>query len=277
MRGPDRPPDRLRLALSLADYVRSPVGAALAGASFLTWCATPHLVGTVHFGHRDVDDARTLLGLYPLAGHPDLRAPLARVVDGRAFAGIDEAAWSVMADAVRRDHARLRGVFARQAVVVEEGLGGARTAALLPAFGPDDDFRLFTDPDEAYAWADPAQGRAAAGLVETLRAELGVGDVEPRVRAFVASHLRTATVEACAASLGLSTRSLQRKLRDQGTSFRSLLAEERARAAHALLRTSQGKIEAVARAVGCSSSSQLGVLLRRFGFPAPSILRRQDS
>lgn len=269
------PRDRLRLALSLDDYARRPIGSALAGASFLTWCATPELVGTVHFGHRDATDARTLLGLYPLARHPALHPPLRRIVDGRGLAGIDDEAWTLMAEGLRDELTRLRGLFARQAVVVEPGLSGARKAALLPALGPDDTFRLFTDASEAYAWADPVHGPAAQAMVASICADLGPGDLEPKVRAFLASHLRQADVDRCAAALGLSARSLQRGLRARGRTFRGLLSEERARAAQILLAADGGKIDTVARAVGCSSASQLGVVLRRSGLPAPSTVRAE--
>ncbi len=195
------------------------------------------------------------------------------MVDGRALAAIDEDAWQLLEEEVAKVRPRAGGLFERQAVVVGPGVRGARTAALLPALGPGDSFRLFTDPNEAYRWVDPTDGPGAQALVDELVASIAMGSIEVAVRTWIGDHLRSGDLERCARALGLSSRSLQRKLGAAGLSFRSLLAEERSRAARALLLAGDAKVESVARAVGCSSSSQLGVLLRRAGLPAPSAMR----
>ncbi|MDQ3364682.1 MAG: hypothetical protein M3680_04560 [Myxococcota bacterium] len=270
----------LRLAASLDELDREagPVGRALVGGSFLTWCATPRLVGTVHFGRRETGDAHTLTRLYGLAEHPALRPPLRRVVDGRALTGIDDDAWTQMMQAIAPHASKLRTLFERQAVLVESSVHGARHAALLPAFGPGDTFRVFTDPEAAYQWADPADGPAAQQAVQALLDELDTaGDVKLRARAWVAGHLRGARIDACAGALGVSTRSLQRQLAAARLTFRDIVAAERVAAAQARLSEGSAKIEAIAREVGCSSASQLGVLLRRAGLGSPSALRSPRS
>ena len=267
----------LRLMPSLREVSAAPVGAALAGRSFLTWCATPRLSGTVHFGRRDLGDASVLASLYGLASHPSLRPPLRRVVDGRAFEGVDEDAWAHMAEVMSQQTSALHGRFERQAVVVTGGVSGARTAALLPALGPGDAFRLFTNALEAYVWADPEHGRDAHAAVESLLETLGANALLARVRAWIAAHLREADLPACARALGVSSRTLQRRMAATGRSFRELVALERVEAARALLTQSRASVKSVAYAVGCSSSSQLGVLLHRAGLPSTSKLRATSS
>ncbi len=264
----------LRLAASIDDIESGPVGRAIAGSSFVTWCTTPRLVGTVHFGRRETADAQTLARLYAVARHPTLRRPLRRVVDGRALKGVDDDAWNHMMTAIAPHAVDLRDLFERQAVIVEPNIHGARNAALLPAFGPSDQFRVFSDADEAYRWADPEDGPAAQEAVGALLEELGsIGDVAGRARAWIAAHLRDARIASCATALGVSTRSLQRELTAAGLTFRGLLAAERVAAAEARLVHGAAKIDAIARDVGCSSASQLSVLMRRAGLKRPSDVR----
>jgi len=212
--------------------------------------------------------------LYGLVRHRSLRPPLCRVVDGRALAGIDDDAWDQMVSAVSSQAESLRPAFERQAIIVAPGIAGARTAALLPALGPGDACRVFVDPDEAYRFVDPIDGPLAKASVDALVASVtSIRIVEARARAWVAGNLRAADVGVCAASLGMSTRTLQRKLRELGSSYRALVADERVAAARAQLEDGDAKVEAIARAIGCSSASQLGVLLRRAGHASPSALR----
>ena len=182
-----------------------------------------------------------------------------------------------MAEVMSQQTSALHGRFERQAVVVTGGVSGARTAALLPALGPGDAFRLFTNALEAYVWADPEHGRDAHAAVESLLETLGANALLARVRAWIAAHLREADLPACARALGVSSRTLQRRMAATGRSFRELVALERVEAARALLTQSRASVKSVAYAVGCSSSSQLGVLLHRAGLPSTSKLRATSS
>jgi AraC-like DNA-binding protein len=98
-----------------------------------------------------------------------------------------------------------------------------------------------------------------------------------RVRAWIRAHLRHADLALCARTFGMSTRTIQRRLGVAGKSFREIVAAERVAAARSMLVRAGTSIDAVAYAVGCSSSSQLGVLLRRAGYPSPSALRADSA
>ena len=265
-----------RVVETIEDLAADPIGAALVGDSFITWCATSRLVGTLHVGRREAKDAASLARLYALADHPALRRPLRRVVDGRELMDIDADAWAQMRGVVERAAGSLATLFERQAVIVRPDLDGARTVALLPAFGPTDQFRVFTSEDEAYRWADPEHG---ADALVNLRAVLATArtamTTTARSRAWIARNLRGARIESCARALGLSARSLQRELAEAGTTFRALVAEQRVAVARKRLRDETTKIDTIAREVGCSSASQLGVLLRRAGLPSPSEIRAE--
>ena len=266
-----------RLVKSVEDLRTRIVGRAVVGESFAAWCATPRLVGTIHFGVRTAHDSGTLAKLYALSDHPELEPPLWRVVDGRFLDRIEEDAWSFMVARVGPVTERLGDLFERQAVIVPPGVRGAKLAGLLGALGPGDKFRTFTDAPAAYAWAAPDGGAAAHTRVEQLLAMLVSRSPLVRVQAWVAAHLADATVDGCARALGTSARSLQRALHLAGHSFRSVLLSARSEAAAALLASPDTKVESVARLVGASSSSHLARMLKRAGSSAPSKLRRSRS
>jgi len=264
----------LTLVAQFEELAVCPVGRALAGDSFLSWCYSPRLGGTVHFGQRGASDAAVLVRMYGLVGHRALRLPLRRVVDGREFSNVDDDAWSMMVGRVGPRIDALRGIIERQAIIVMPGPDGVRVSGLLPALGPGDPFRIFEDAAEAYAWADPDDGPAAHAAVEQLRSEIGgTARVVSAARAWIRNNLRTASVTACGNQLGQSRRSLQRHLASAGVSFRALVSEVRVEAARALLLEGDGKIASIAHTVGCSSASQLGTLLRRAGESPPSAIR----
>lgn len=261
----------LALVSSYEDLQKALVGRALAGQSFVTWCYAPRLAGTVHFGHRDVSDAALLIRLYSLISHKDLRLPIRRVVDGRDFVGVGEDAWRLMTDRLAPVLPRRSGLIERQALILRPGAEGVRVASLLPTLGPGDPFKVFEDPAEAFEWADPDDGPAAFRAVEELIAGLqGPKHFASKARAWIEANLCRADVDRCALELGLSRRSLQRHLSAASTSFRELSMQARVETAKRLLSDPRLKVATVAREVGCSSVSQLGVLLKRAGLPLPS-------
>ena len=75
-------------------------------------------------------------------------------------------------------------------------------------------------------------------------------------------------------ALGVSPRSLQRRLKSEGTSHRHLLARARARAAQLLLASSDLTIDAVAKRVGFSERRAFERAFRRWTGKTPASFRR---
>ncbi|MFK7987320.1 MAG: helix-turn-helix domain-containing protein [Sandaracinaceae bacterium] len=97
---------------------------------------------------------------------------------------------------------------------------------------------------------------------------------EVEVRAWIRAHLATATVDGCAVALGMSTRSLQRRLEELDTSFRHELEVARIGRAQDLLSHPDAKVAAVARTVGYARSQSLSAVFRRHTGLSPSAWRR---
>jgi AraC-like DNA-binding protein len=89
---------------------------------------------------------------------------------------------------------------------------------------------------------------------------------------FLAMH-PNATPGRAAHALGLSIRSLQRRLSDQGTTFRGVLDATRVRLAQSLLVESDATITEIALRVGLTSPQHLSTLFRKNGLEPPRAWR----
>ena len=82
-----------------------------------------------------------------------------------------------------------------------------------------------------------------------------------------------ASLDGCAAALGLSGRTLQRELHRRDTSFSDELRRARVAAAGQLLRMTDLKMEAIAQRVGFGTASRMSAMLRRELSATPSMVR----
>lgn len=123
---------------------------------------------------------------------------------------------------------------------------------------------VFSDGPQAFAWAFPSEDhRAIFAAVDAL----GVGHFERGVlqkelAVVLRKQLPNATLRSAALAMGRSPRTLQRELLAHSITFREVLEEARLVHARHLLSETDSKIEAIARAVGYSSSSGLSRAFR---------------
>jgi transcriptional regulator GlxA family with amidase domain len=95
------------------------------------------------------------------------------------------------------------------------------------------------------------------------------------LRQYFDRALADAALQDAASELRISVRTLQRALSDAGSSFRRELARARVERAATLLAMTDDKVAAIARRVGCASTSHLWVLFRRFGLGSPIEYRQK--
>jgi transcriptional regulator GlxA family with amidase domain len=82
-------------------------------------------------------------------------------------------------------------------------------------------------------------------------------------------------VEDAAKALGVSMRSLQRRLKAIGTSFREQASEARLETVIDRLVRTDAKLETIAREVGCSSTAHLSLVFRKSTGETPRKFRRR--
>jgi AraC-like DNA-binding protein len=96
------------------------------------------------------------------------------------------------------------------------------------------------------------------------------------LRAVLEAQLDGIGVKEAARALGLSDRTLQRRLREAGTSFQDELNGARIRAAQRLLLDSDMPITQIALEVGCASPQHFSTLFRRLAGASPSAWRDEN-
>jgi AraC-like DNA-binding protein len=139
------------------------------------------------------------------------------------------------------------------AVILPDGLPGLLVAGLLPSLQPPFPFRFTHAAADASAFLERPELAAVIDEVErAVVAARGRSVLLDRLRAHLERALQHPSLGAAAAALGLSTRSLQRELRNLETSFSNEVRRTRVGAATELMRSTDGKIDAIAPGVKSS-------------------------
>lgn len=126
------------------------------------------------------------------------------------------------------------------------------------------------------AMADPAAQQLAAEQCERELAALGFADrASTQVRALLGrTHDDFPSQTEVARALGLSIRTLKRRLAEEGTSFSELLDEERRQRALVLLRTPELTLEEIAVKLGYSDASSFSRAFSRWTGQSPRAFRK---
>jgi AraC-like DNA-binding protein len=135
---------------------------------------------------------------------------------------------------------------------------------------------MLDDPNPA---SDPALVQALERHAQELLAKLPLGDdLRSRVRHRIASLLPSgASAEAVAEMLGMSARSLRRRLEAERTSYKHILDEVRCELARRYLAQEQRGVEEVALALGFSDGSAFHKAFRRWTGESPTDFARNPS
>ncbi len=262
----------MRQAATDADFLAAPMGACLAAPSFLTFCASADLWGFAVWGRPEAAEITRLVRLLRAELAPSV-ARHASLVDARRLEAVDAAAFAALSAYVSSEHAALGRAVSRLALVRPEGLAGAAVAGFFSVLAPPYPVEVFADPVAALAWL----GQPAGALVETLDAAharvAGLAPALVELRRLLDARPGALTLEDAARALGVSARSLQRRLKDAGATFQAEVADAQVRAAKRLLLDSTAALTEIALEVGCASLQAFSDLFRRRVGEAPSAWR----
>jgi AraC-like DNA-binding protein len=269
----------MRPVVTIEELLAAPVGRYFTGRWFLIWVYSPSLIGTAYFGVPDPRDFAALERAFGLLDHRALAPRYDVLVDA---AGVAEAipleAFAFLGrylGVAKESSARMR----RIAIVRPGGMFGATLAGVFyDVIRASFAAAMFADRGEAAHWLDHAGAAVVCpeldALVDDVRA---TPQVVRRLRAYLQTRLGAPDLFAAARDLGVSTRSLQRALRDAGTSFRAQVEHARMRAAERLLVDTDEKIETVARTVGFARLACFATAFRRVAGESPSQFRARRS
>lgn len=255
---------------TLEELGRSPVGRFVAGDTWLHFCATPKLWGVILWGRPDEKQAVQLgqslrLELFPPA------EPHAALVDASRIEGGDPRAFQAAGRYISHNKSKLSSAVTRLALIRPSGVDGALVAGAYEVLPKPYPVSVFVDAREAIAWLaidfDPATLVELHAQASSTPIELGA------LRALLDSRLEGIAIAKAAKELGMSERSLQRKLAEAHTTFTDELADARVRAAKRLLLESRATLTEIAFDVGCASLQNFSALFRRRTGESPSTFR----
>ncbi len=244
------------------------------GRCFAYWQDGTRANGTFIWGRPEEDDLAQLEPLWALAHGPrfDGRAVF---IDARDVASVDALALKrLLSYLVSRDRRMDEGVRS-MTMIHGGGIVGVVTAGLLNVVRPTYAFRAVAASDVANAFEASDVGELFAP-VEALRRQLcHTPDVVRSVQSQL-QHDLSASAADIAARLGLSSRTLQRRLDDAGTSLRVERQKLVLRHAEALLAETRLDLDAIAARLGLASASHLVATFRRTHGVTPGAWRSQQ-
>jgi AraC-like DNA-binding protein len=263
----------MRAATSVRAFLRAPIGRYLVARRHLVWCHSAKLVGVALWGRPDEGDVVELLETLAVVHSHGVHSRFDFLTDARHVDGVDPAGFRLAADHAQKELDRLGLAGRRLAFVHGAGFSGTVLSGVFAHVLPQASSRGFSDPAAAFAWL--GQPRAAAEIGPLVDGAVGA----PPFTATVRNYLRTRTgecpLEEAAQALGCSSRSLQRRLDNEGTTFRKLVEDARVSAAIALLVDTDEKLGAIAARLGFSSLATFSRLFRRVTGRSPSAFREK--
>jgi AraC-like DNA-binding protein len=252
------------------EYRADPIGACCVLPHALAFCARPSLWGFALWGTPTETDIRRLVPLLALELAAGV-APHASLVDVRRLDAGDPRAFAVLARYLRSNWDAFRTQVTRLALVRPTGVLGATVAGFYQVAGAPYPVRVFDDLAAAGAWLRAKE--VARELDAAISEASGVSPTLAQLRRWLDGHLVGASVARAARACSRAPRSLQRDLREAGTSFQTELDAARVRLAQRLLRETASPLTEIAYDVGCASPQHFSTLFKRVVGCAPSVWR----
>jgi AraC-like DNA-binding protein len=258
----------LHPAHSVESYIADPVGSYIKGRTFAVFWAHEDLNGLVFWGRPDESDVEIVTRALETELSPRVH-PHASIVDLRHLEALDLWAFERLSSYWASRSDQLSRLVTRRALLVRDGAMAPSLMAFYSALSPDLRVHSFADPLAALNWIG-VRRMTVLGEIERLRGGTStdsalLGAVRGRLDEDSAIKL-----DDLARRVGISTRTLQRRLRDLGTSFQDEATSARLRLARRLLRETDHAIKWIAIECGCASLQHFSGFFREHEGMSPS-------
>ncbi|MGZ5968920.1 MAG: helix-turn-helix domain-containing protein, partial [Polyangiales bacterium] len=198
------------------------------------------------------------------------------IVDASRLESGTEATFGLLERYVTKHGSELAEWVTRLAIVRPSGLSGAIVAGAGEVLRLPYPVQIFDDARDALSWLGED-----ATIATELAAARDEASATPAflgsLRALLDANLRGMELAAAARKLGLSTRSLQRKLAEIETTFQLEMIDARVRAAKRMLRDPDAPLTRIALESGCASLQHLNTLFKKRTGTLPSAWRKQQA
>ena len=250
-----------------------PFGRYTAGATFAAYWTKTYLNGIVFWGRPDDDDMKLITRALDAVLITDREHEV--LIDAAGLSSIDARAFASLASYMVTHRAAHSRLCRRQALVRPGGMAGAVVAGFYEVIRPSYPVAVFDELAIAVRWLELPSGGELMREFDRIRSELQDTSalVLARVRCLLRDEeqdLGKSSLDRVAAKLGLSPRTLQRRLVDAGTSFRAEVATARLRMAKDLLLNTAYDLKRIAFMVGCGSAAQFSAFFHRSARCSPT-------
>jgi AraC-like DNA-binding protein len=252
-------------------FYDSPIGHFVRGQDWVVFAADESLKGCVLWGNPAVRDMALLIRCIA-ALHTPAAPPHVGVCDARAMTNVDVSAFPAMKDYIKKHASLLEAKVERFAVVRPSGFLGTVAAGFFRVVRAPYPVRIFRHPARALSWLGRPDGLSLLRDLQPHR-ESSSTNLLDRLAATLGANLVEAELDVAARRLGVSARTLQRRLHAEGTTFQDELRAARVRAARSLMRGTEASLTEIAMEAGFASAAHLSVEFRKAVGESPSAWR----
>lgn len=260
----------MQSTLEVQDFLAAPVGKQLVARSFRYWYPHRGLTGFALWGspsRADVQQLNTVMDVV-LKPTPDQHRSL---VDMQMLGTVDPLAFREMADYVASRWQGFSETIVKQALLRPSGFSGAVVAGFYAVVKPAYPVRVFDEVEPALEWLGvPHHSSFRDAILETRAATQSTEPLVAQLRAALADSAVTGSLAAMARRLGVSQRTLQRRLQEAGTTFHDELSNARLAHAQNLMLTSGLSLTAIAFELGFKSLQHFSSCFRQQHGASPS-------
>jgi AraC-like DNA-binding protein len=248
------------------------VSSYLASANAAIFWLDHGLGGMMFWGRPDSADIEMVSAALREDQAPSPRRD-ASLVDLRGLESVDLGAFARLSSAlaVQRSHECERA--ARQAVLPPEGPAGALAAAVFATLNQRCSSRSFAVASEALEWIgvrDPSMVVELERIRDALRGPPVIDALRTQL-----DGARASTAREAALKIGISQRTLQRRLRECGTNYQREANLARLEVAKRLLRTTDQPLKWIALEAGYGSPQHFSASFRKYTRMSPSRWRAE--
>jgi AraC-like DNA-binding protein len=263
----------LERVLNVDELLAAPIGKYLVGPTWLYFYPTADVSGLVLWGRLTGESLESAAQILPSV-HAQASKRHVSLIDGSRVESAETSAFPIAERYIRTHAPALGAVITSLAVVYPRGLLATIAAGFFQVVEPPYPSKTFAELEAACTWLGIDRGLDLAARLDAIYAEAtGVPPLLRDLRHTLASRLRDAGITDVCRAIGMSERSLQRRLAEHGTSFQKELARARVHAAEELLGSTDASLTEIAFTIGCASLPHFSALFRKATGESPSAWR----
>jgi AraC-like DNA-binding protein len=262
-----------RPAASIASFLEEPDGRYLRGENYLCGCDSAGLYVIYVWGNPGAAEMKRAIAAFSVQVRPEA-VPHLSYFDCRGLTGVERSAFVVLRDFWMSIAPLQEKLVQKQALIRPGGYVGALVAGFYHVFKPPYPCRTFSDGVAGLEWL----GLPPSLMGRWERARHEGGALLPELAGLRDLLERTPAldIEAAARRIGVSSRTLQRRLAVANTSFRDERDRCRLQVARARLVSTDSKLEAIASDLGFDSPQHFAGWFRDRTGALPSVYRAEQ-